>query len=93
MIKEFIFATAGLICVAIGFFLVFPAWHETANALVSAGSAIGISPPYMTNIQTIATDLDILIGLSFIAMGAGMWVYVLLFAWRREAISGAEPEV
>ncbi len=88
MLKQVIYATAGFFCVMIGFYFVYPAWNVTANALGDASNS-GIIPNavYLASVNTIGSSLNMLFGYSFLAMGIGVWLYLLIFAWRRKAIT------
>lgn len=88
MLKQLIYAIVGFFCVIIGFYFVVPAWNLTANGLSNAANN-GLIPNagYLNSVNTIGTDLNLLVGYSFLAMGVGIWLYLLLFAWRRQTIT------
>ncbi len=84
-----VIAATGLISVVTGFYFLIPVWNELANSLLGASAPLITDPTYMANVNLIAFYLNILVGLSFIAMGVAIDIWVLLFAWRRETVTYA----
>lgn len=92
MIRQMVYAVSGFFCVITGFYFLVPAWNLTANALTRAASTAVTNPTYLNNVNVIASDLNLLVGYSFLGMGIGIWLYLLLFAWRREVVTGIMEE-
>jgi ascorbate-specific PTS system EIIC-type component UlaA len=88
MLKNMIFAVVGFALIVVGFYVVVPTWNLTGNAISGAANNVVTNPTLRGDVNFIGYTLTILVGYSFLAMGIGDVVYLLLYAWRRETIAG-----
>ncbi len=93
MIRQVLLATTGVTLVVISFYLLIPSWNGVDNGLTSiTNNNPLITPAYALDVQLYGFYLNILFGYSFLIVGIGVWINLLLQAWRREATSYALSE-
>jgi membrane protein required for beta-lactamase induction len=68
-----------------------PVWNGLSNGIVGGAQNVVSNASYLNNIENYAYYLNLLFGLFFIGMGIGIWAYLLLQAWRAEAVSYSLP--
>jgi hypothetical protein len=87
LIKQLLLGATGMILVAVGYYILIPTWNFIANGLMNGAQTVVTNPAYMANIQAYAYYLNIIIGVMFIGTGIGIWIWVALFAWKKETVT------
>jgi hypothetical protein len=86
LIREVIIGTSSFFLVVTGFYFLIPAWSLTSNAILGVDSTLVTNPTYLTNIAQEAAYLNTIVGLSFIATGIGIIIWLMVFSWRKTQI-------
>jgi hypothetical protein len=89
MIKNIIIGTLSFFLVVTGFYFLIPAWSSASNGIIGVDNQIITNPTYLANIQQESIYLNSIVGLSFIAMAIGVWIWMLLSSTRRQSVQDA----
>jgi hypothetical protein len=89
MIKIIVIGTLSFFMVITGFYFLIPAWSSASNGIIGIDQTIVTNPTYLANIEQEAIYLNTIVGYSFIAMGIGVWIWMLLASTRRQSVQDA----
>jgi len=89
IIKNIIIGTLSFFLVVTGFYFLIPAWSAASNGIIGVDATIVTNTTYLANFQQEAIYLNSIVGLSFIAMAIGVWIWLLLSGTRRQSVQDA----